>query len=324
MHQTLKHFSYLGIKACSRRESRPPSLQNLIHRRRREIPPPRAAMTTSALQLSTAVGAIASSSTASFSAGVVPTTAVRLEAGNFNLWKGILSFESLQAQQAHAEEWTSSVNVAMRPNPAYQGGGSSYRPNSNDGQQGQARNGGNGGYGRNDGGYGRNDGGRSGGGNGGYNRNDGGRNGGYDGRNNNNGRNGSGNGGQRRWRPRCQLCDNWGHMSKDCRNRFDTNYQPPQQRAGNAASTSYNHPWIMDSGTTDHLTSELARLQAYERYGGKYQVQVANGAGFSISHIGHSLLASSSLHLKNILHVPDARLSILSVYRLVNDNDVFV
>ena len=71
----------------------------------------------------------------------------------------ILSFEALQAQQAQAtEEWSSSVNAAMRPNPygnqggnrprtqdynpAYQGGG---RPTGNPGQHGQGRGGGNGG-----------------------------------------------------------------------------------------------------------------------------------------------------------------------------------
>ncbi|XP_071680225.1 uncharacterized protein [Lolium perenne] len=198
-------------------------------------------------------------------------------------YSNMLSFESLQAQQAHAEGWTSSVNSAMRPHPAFQGGGPPSRPFGNDVQQGPARTGGGGnsGYGRNDGGnYGRGDGGNFGGRNDG--RTGGGNGGGWnDGRNNN--RNGGGGyGQQRRWRPRCQICGNWGHVAKDCRNRFDTNYQPPQQRGGNAATTNYNNnPWIMDSGATDHLTSELARLQAYERYSGKDQVQVANGAGES-------------------------------------------
>ena len=50
--------------------------------------------------------------------------------------------------------------------------------------------------------------------------------------------------------------------------------------------------------------SDLERLQVHERYDGKDQVQVANGAGLSISHIGHSHLAGSSLKLNNILHVP--------------------
>ena len=51
---------------------------------------------------------------------------------------------------------------------------------------------------------------------------------------------------------------------------------------------------------------------------------MANGASLSISHIGHSVLAGSSLRLKNILHVPHLRQHLLSVYRLVSDNDVFV
>ena len=80
----------------------------------------------------------------------------------------------------------------------------------------------------------------------------------------------------------------------------------------------------MDTGATDHFTNQLERLHVHDRYGGKDQVQVANGAGLSISHIGHSNLASSSLLLKNILHVPHISKNLLSVYRLVCANDVFV
>ena len=146
----------------------------------------------------------------------------------------VLSFESLQAQQAQAtEEWASSVNAAMRPNPygsqggnrprmqdfnpAYQGGG---RPAGNPSQQGQGRFGGNGGF------------------NGGYNGGNGGRNGGGGGRNGgggarNGGRNGGGNGdgGGRRWWPRCQICRNWGHETYDCCNRYDHDYRA-DSRAG--------------------------------------------------------------------------------------------
>jgi histone deacetylase 1/2 len=96
-----------------------------------------------------------------------------------------------------------------------------------------------------------------------------------------------------------------------------------QQRAGNSASTS-SPPWMMDTGATDHLTNDLQRLHMQERYGGTDQVQVANGAGLSIAHIGHSSLAGSQLKLNNILHVPHISQNLLSVYRLVCDNDVFV
>jgi hypothetical protein len=75
------------------------------------------------------------------------------------------------------------------------------------------------------------------------------------------------------------------------------------QRADNFASTS-SPSWMMDTGATDHLTNDLQRLHMQERYGGTDQVQVANGAGLSIAHIGHSSLAGSHLKLNNILHVP--------------------
>jgi hypothetical protein len=48
------------------------------------------------------------------------------------------------------------------------------------------------------------------------------------------------------------------------------------------------------------------------------------GAGLSIAHIGHSSLVGSSIHLKNILHVPHISTHLLLVNRLYSDNDVFV
>jgi hypothetical protein len=100
----------------------------------------------------------------------------------------------------------------------------------------------------------------------------------------------------------------------DCRNRFDPDYHPDNYRSRNSASTSsnnnnnhHNPSWYLDTGATDHLTSDLERLHVHERYGGKDQVQVANGSGLSISHICHSKLTGSSLHLIDILHVPHIR-----------------
>lgn len=52
---------------------------------------------------------------------------------------------------------------------------------------------------------------------------------------------------------------------------------------------------------------------------------MANGAGLSISHIGHSSIAGSSrpLHLKHVLHVPKIDKHLLSVHKFACDNDVF-
>jgi hypothetical protein len=45
-------------------------------------------------------------------------------------------------------------------------------------------------------------------------------------------------------------------------------------------------PWYMDSGATDHLTSQMNKLNARESYQGTDKVHTANGAGMHISHIG--------------------------------------
>ena len=82
----------------------------------------------------------------------------------------------------------------------------------------------------------------------------------------------------------------------------------------------------MDTGATDHLTHDMERLHVHEPYHGRDQVQVANGAGLSVLHIGHSRLAGPmhSLDLRNILHVPNISKNLLFVHRIVSDNDVFI
>ena len=124
------------------------------------------------------------------------------------------------------------------------------------------------------------------------------------------------------WRGRWNLHVSILGRHKHRSNNSSKNTQP----AGNSTSTIFNEnpPWYMDTGSTDHLTSDLERLHVHERYGGKDQVHVANGTGLSISHIGHSNLTGSSLKLSDILHVLHIRKHLLFVYRLVSNNDVFV
>jgi histone deacetylase 1/2 len=76
---------------------------------------------------------------------------------------------------------------------------------------------------------------------------------------------------------------------------------------------------------TDHLTNNLDKLTMQERYHGKDHVQTANGTGMRITHIGQSIIPTSShpLYLKNILHVPYVTRNLLSVKRFTSDNNVF-
>jgi hypothetical protein len=82
----------------------------------------------------------------------------------------------------------------------------------------------------------------------------------------------------------------------------------------------------MDTGATDHITSELEKLTTRDKYHGSEQVHTANRSGMEIAHVGHSTLHSptSRIQLKNILHVPKAKKNLLSVHRLTCDNGVFL
>jgi histone deacetylase 1/2 len=84
--------------------------------------------------------------------------------------------------------------------------------------------------------------------------------------------------------------------------------------------------WYIDSGATDHVTSELDKLTVQDKYGGHDQVHSASGAGMEINHICSRILRtpSSNIHLRKILHVPKANKNLLPVHRLARDNNAFL
>lgn len=66
-----------------------------------------------------------------------------------------------------------------------------------------------------------------------------------------------------------------GHTTLNCTKRFNHAYQAKDHRSGNSATfRSYNiePSWYINTGATDHLTSDLDRLSIPERYHGKDHV----------------------------------------------------
>lgn len=61
-------------------------------------------------------------------------------------------------------------------------------------------------------------------------------------------------------------------------------------------------------------------------YKGTDQIHAANGTGMRIEHIGHALIHTPdrTLHLKNILYVPQAKKNLIYASRLAEDNHVFL
>ena len=76
---------------------------------------------------------------------------------------------------------------------------------------------------------------------------------------------------------------------------------------------------------TTLFRSDLNNLTMKKQYHGKDNVQTADGTGMHITHIGQSIIPTSThpLHLKEILHVPSVTRNLLSVKRFTYDNNVF-
>ncbi|XP_010445980.1 PREDICTED: uncharacterized protein LOC104728735 [Camelina sativa] len=88
---------------------------------------------------------------------------------------------------------------------------------------------------------------------------------------------------------------------------------------------SSNH-WVLDSGATHHLTSDLNNLALHQPYLGGDEVMIADGSTLPISQTGSTSPSTSSkpLHLNDVLFVPNVHKNLISVYRLCNSNQVSV
>ena len=89
---------------------------------------------------------------------------------------------------------------------------------------------------------------------------------------------------------------------------------------------SDNTIWYPDNEATHHVTNDPQALVDPTLYQGIEQLQIGNGSSLSIHSTGSSsiLSQSHSLKLQNILHVLHIKKNFLSIYKLTNDNYVYV
>ena len=148
----------------------------------------------------------------------------------------------------------------------------------------------------------------------------------------------------RGYQGKCQICGIFGHSARRCSqlqqfsggslgsssqyfpSQYSSSPAPWQPRA-HMAATAYNpNNWILDSGATHHLTTDLNNLALHHPYNGGEEVTIADGSGLAISHTGSSTLSTPtrSLALTDILYVPNIHKNLISVYRLCNANKVSI
>ncbi|KAJ4758161.1 polyprotein [Rhynchospora pubera] len=135
----------------------------------------------------------------------------------------------------------------------------------------------------------------------------------------------------------CQICFKRGHNARICWWRCDMRYSddipPPQQSqppsmppqahvAHTVASTSTPTEWYLDSGATHHITSDINNLSSFVPYDGMDRLQIGDGNGMSISHIGSFTIhvGTVSIILNDVLLVPHFTKNLLSLSRLLADN----
>ena len=138
---------------------------------------------------------------------------------------------------------------------------------------------------------------------------------------------------------RCHICGVHGHSARTCsqlqlQGTFGnpnqssvSSFAPWQPRANMASAQMYNaNNWLLDSGATYHLTSDLNNLALHQPYTGGEEVMIADGTGMQISHTGSALLPTPSrtLALRDVLCVPNVHKNLIYVYRMCNTNKVSV
>lgn len=99
-----------------------------------------------------------------------------------------------------------------------------------------------------------------------------------------------------------------------------------------AMVASQYHPhdgaWYADTGATNHITTDMTHLGAPSEYSGSEQINLANGSGINISHVGCAQVqlqnsSKSPLSLNSLLHIPTATKNLISVSQFARDNNVF-
>jgi hypothetical protein len=86
-------------------------------------------------------------------------------------------------------------------------------------------------------------------------------------------------------------------------------------------SNYYDHNWYLDSGTSNHVTSQHASLELIDNNYIGQSVSTADGVSHKINGIGSTSVnsGSGSINLKQVLYVPSLTRNLISIGSLTDD-----
>ncbi|KAH9684881.1 retrovirus-related pol polyprotein from transposon RE1 [Citrus sinensis] len=99
----------------------------------------------------------------------------------------------------------------------------------------------------------------------------------------------------------------------------------PQATCAANPEVAEDPSWYIDSGATNHITNDLGNLVNPKVYVGNEQLYVGDGNALLINHVGSVKLTTNTaelLLLNHVLHVPKITKNLLSVSKLLADNNV--
>lgn len=148
-----------------------------------------------------------------------------------------------------------------------------------------------------------------------------------------------------------QICFKPKHTIVECRNKLNKDFVPFNSPSSynlyqysaprslypkSAPRTAFlatsegditNQWWYINSRATHHLTNNLQNLSLGRDYSSNHLLDVGNGQGLYISHVGYTCLhtsCSSTLHLKDILCVLHLTTNVTSISKLLKDNNLTI